>query len=216
MIKKEILAILLILSFSVLSSTAQPLFSFLVKNISTGVVDNTNPTSMVPYGSNDDDWVVRPPGSLDMPAKVCQNLNGSWAVNACGRWITDNIDANNQPSNVGDTGVYEFKTNFYYSTTPYDADSFYFLFNYIGADDKLIEITINGNQVYKKALEFYPDQNFNPLRVDNNKVWIPKSYIWSNGYNSLRFKVKNTWGMYKGLFVCGGLYGVVRAETITN
>lgn len=216
MIKKQILAFLLILSISVLRGNAQPLFSFLVKNISTGVIDNTNPTSMVSYGSNDDDWKVKKPTEIGYnQAKVCQNLNNSWAVNACGRWITDNVDASNQPANVGDTGVYEFKMNFNYSTSPYEADSFYFLFNYLGADDRLIEITINGNVIYNKVLKFYPAQNFNPLLVDNSKFWIPKSYVWI-GANTLKFKVRNTGGMYKGLFVCGGLYGVVPAATITN
>ncbi len=216
MTKKQILVFLLIFSVSVLRSTAQPLYSFLVKNISTGVIDNTNPTSMIAYGNNDDDWKIKKPTEIAYnQAKVCQNLNNSWAVDACGRWITDNVDAGNQPSNVGDTGVYEFKMNFNYSMIPYDADSFYFLFNYLGADDKLIEITINGNEIYNKVLKFYPAQNFNPLMVNNSPVWIPKSYVWV-GVNTLKFKVRNTGGMYKGLFVCGGLYGVVRAATITN
>jgi hypothetical protein len=195
--KKIIRKISLLLVSAIASTSIANAQGYIVHDLTTGIVNGT--TTPIAYDSPDDTWrVALPfrPGFFQI-AKACSNLNGAWAVNSCGRWITQKLDGI-EPTVNGYVGTYQYQTTF--NMTEVCIPWATAIFSYIGGDNNITSFKLNGH-VYPLSPSTAND--FNPL-TQNTSVPLNPNHFVLGGTNTITIDVYNT-ETYAGFYVCGNL-----------
>jgi hypothetical protein len=178
------------------TSLANAQTGYIVHDLTTGIVNGT--ATPIAYTSPDDTWTVAKPDRPGgfQPVYVCSNLNGSWGVNDCGRWLTPYLDGIN-PSGAAMAGTYNYKTTFNMShhCIPWAKA----IFSYVGGDDNVIGFTING---YSYTLNPPSVNDFSPI-PQNITININPNHILL-GTNTIIVNVNNL-GTFTGFYACGNV-----------
>jgi hypothetical protein len=170
---------------------------YIVHDLTTGIVNGT--TTPIAYDSPDDTWRVALPfrPGFFQAAKACSNLNGAWAVNSCGRWITQKLDGID-PTVNGYVGTYQYQTTFSMSEMciPWATATF----SYIGGDNNITAFKLNGH-IYPLSPSTAND--FNPL-AQNVSVPLNPNHFLLGASNTITIDVNNT-ETYSGFYACGNV-----------
>lgn len=173
----------------------------IIHDLTTGISNSTG--LPIPYGSADDTWQRRSGITSYTPVYVCDNLNGAWGVNSCGRWITPVLDGTQPSINPGSgfpTGLFVYRTTFSSPSLCQDpAVPITVNFSYLGGDNNINNFDINGH-LY--TLQPSPANDFNPL-IQNVSFTIDPSHL-NSGLNTVSIGVRNT-DSWTGLFICGNI-----------
>lgn len=187
----------LILMSVVASTSIANAQGYIVHDLTTGIVNGT--TTPIAYGSPDDTWVVAIPArpGFFQTVKACSNLSGAWAINSCGRWITQKLDGI-EPSVNGYVGYYQYQTTFNMSEhcIPWATA----IFSYIGGDNNITAFKLNGH-IYPLSPSTAND--YNPL-TQNTSVPLNPNHFILGGTNTITVDVYNT-ETYAGFYACGNL-----------
>ncbi|WP_118952613.1 T9SS type A sorting domain-containing protein [Taibaiella helva] len=173
-------------------------------DLSTGVQNGTS--NMIPYASPDDTWQVAGPGAVGgpdrpgayWPAYVCSNLNGSWAVSNCARWITPYLEAGGiEPSAGAYAGLCTYRRSFSMDYSCMDWAQVNF--SYIGGDNNVTGFKVNGHAY---TLNPSSGNDYNPL-AQNISFSVDPSHLHP-GSNVITIDVYNN-DIFTGFYACGGI-----------
>lgn len=145
-----------------------------IVDLSTGVANGTN--TLIALGTNDDTWMVFTPDGKNLTPK-CISFGSSiwpiWQNSNCSRWIT--------PYTNGTVPVRCLEGNYIYSmsftTTSLTACSAVINISFIGGDNKVTSLSVNGTNH-----SFSPQPTFNPLL---------SNVIFSLNPNEIKFGLNN-------------------------
>jgi hypothetical protein len=171
---------------------------YIVHDLTTGVVNGT--TTPISYGSVDDTWQLALPATPNTYANpvVCTNPV-AWDVESCGRWITNKLALGGyNPHPNAAAGTYRYKTTFNMShhCIPWAKMNF----SYIGGDNMLVGILINGNvySITPGSADDYTSLAQNVvINIDPNHILL--------GQNVITILVDNSAIGYTGFYACGNV-----------
>lgn len=197
-------------------------------NLGTGVVNSG--TGFQSPGVADDTWDVKVPGATTYVDAIVSNgdlatyntVNSTWYAwtsvwddNAWAMWISPHTLTSGPFAGyvysdaLGITGNYEYKTTF--TTRPCPATRCTLYVDYVGADDELVKMTINGNDYSFSGIDYSP-------LTGTFQVPINPAHILSGSSNTITFTVRND-SYWTGFYMAADLeviYGLSTAPSISG
>jgi len=173
-----------------------------VFDLSTGIVNGSNPPALQPLLSYDDTWTIMEPGSPTFQPVPCGSgdLDGygySYTGHSYGvRWLSPYLSPIGEHTSLAPQGYYYYKMNFTlpnFCSKPADAQAIMDL-RHIGGDNLIDQIIVNGN-VYPVSFAFGPTWGPGWLNVIADIV---------PGLNEIQVRLNN-YGSFMGIEIEGDL-----------